>query len=171
MLGEKPHKEDRYKNMCSNDRGRIFENMLMRACRGYADSGRAVINKVYEPYRCVKVLNGGKFVGQFSGRAEPDFKGVLSGGRAVAFEAKSTSKSRIQRNVLTAEQMEWLEVQQKIGAMAFVCVQIRDEFFSVPWEKWRDMKEIYGKKFLMPDDMREYEVEFDGAVKFLDYRY
>ena len=158
-----------YINRCSNDRGRTFENLIMDGCEAYAREGRAIINKVYEPYRCIRILEDGKFIGQFVGRAEPDFKGVLNGGRAVAFEAKSTNKSRIQRNALTDEQMEWLEVQQTMGALAFVCVQIQGQFFSVPWNSWRDMKTIYGKKFLMPGDMKEFRVRFDGGVKFLDY--
>ncbi len=158
-----------YRNMCSNDRGRTFENLIMEGCEAYARERRAIINKVYEPYRCIRILQDGKFIGQFTGRAEPDFKGVLRDGRAVAFEAKSTNKSRIQRNALTDEQTEWLETQQTMGALAFVCLQIRGEFFSVPWDVWRDMKTLYGKKFLMPDDMRDFQVRFDGAVKFLDY--
>lgn len=47
--------------------------------------------------------------------------------------------------------------------------KFRGVFFNVPWVYWRDMKETFGKKFLMPDDIPELEVVFDGAVKFLDY--
>lgn len=157
------------RNRVSNDLGRAFENLIMKGCQYYALEGRAVINKVYEPYRCIKKFSGGKFTGQFTGRAEPDFKGVLRGGRAVAFECKSTRKSRIQRNVLTDEQMEWLQTQAKMGALAFVCIDISGRFFSVPWYVWHSMKDIYNKKFLMPGDILEYEVEYDGAVRFLDY--
>ena len=121
--------EERFRNRCSNDRGRNFENLIMKGCQYYAQSGRAIINKVYEPYRCIKILEDGKFIGQFTGRAEPDFKGVLHNGRSVAFEAKSTSKSRIQRNALTEEQMQWLAAQYSMGALAFVCVEIQGRFF------------------------------------------
>lgn len=169
MLTKGEQKKSDYKNRNSNDRGRIFEDAIMEGCRRYATEGRAIVNKVYEPYRCIKILQDGKFVGQFTGRAEPDFKGVLKDGRAIAFEAKSTGKSRIQRNVLTEEQMEWLEAQQTMGALAFVCIQIRNQFFAVPWHIWRDMKSIFNKKFLMPGDIAEYELKFDGAVRFLDY--
>ena len=31
------------------------------------------------------------------------------------------------------------------------------------------MKNIYGKKFLMPEDIAGYEVKYDGAVRFLEY--
>lgn len=160
---------ERYRNRCSSDRGRAFENLLMKGCRAYADEGRAIINKVYEPYIVTKLLPRGKFEGRFIGRAEPDFKGVLIGGRAIAFEAKSTQKTRIQKNALTEDQDKWLEAKHNTGALALVCVEIKDRFFTIPWTVWNNMKAIYGKKFLMTGDIPEYEVEYDGAVRFLDY--
>lgn len=161
--------EQQYRNRCSNDRGRAFENLIEKGCQYYAQHGRAVINKVYEPYRCIKKFEGGRFMGQFTARAEPDFKGVLAGGRAIAFEAKSTRKNKIQQNVLTREQCEWLEQQECMGALAFVCVEIAGRFFMVPWKTWRDMKLIYGKKYLTAEDMPGLEVIYDGAVRYLEY--
>lgn len=158
-----------YRNRCSNDRGRFFEDAIQKGNQFYSHCGRAIVNKVYEPYRCVKKFDGGKFMGQFTGRAEPDFKGVLMGGRAIAFEAKSTQKNRIQRNVLTTEQLQWLEQQSEMEALAFVCVEIRGRFFMIPWETWRDMKQIYGRMYLTPEDVDCFELVYDGAVKYLDY--
>lgn len=161
--------EQMQRNRRSNDRGRSFENLLMKGCQYYQNRGAAVINKVYEPYICTKVLPDGKFIGRFLDRAEPDFKGVLAGGRAIAFEAKSTSKSRIQYNALTQTQRDWLAEQAEMGALAFVAIDIQGRFFSIPYSVWSDMKNIYGKKFLMPGDIEKYEVIFDGTVRFLEY--
>lgn len=79
------------RNKKSAARGRAFESLLMRGCNYYRQKEVAIINKVNEPY-IVTRKNGNKFMGRFTGRAEPDFKGVLRGGRAIAFEAKSTQK-------------------------------------------------------------------------------
>ena len=157
------------RNKKSAARGRAFESLLMRGCNYYRQKEVAIINKVNEPYIDTKKTTGNKFSGRFTGRAEPDFKGVLYGGRAIAFEAKSTHKSRIQRNALTDNQMEWLREQKDFGAVTFVAVNIQDKFYSVPFDVWDDMKNIYGKKFLMPEDIAGYEVKFDGAVRFLEY--
>ncbi len=161
--------EKAYRNRACNDRGRGFENLLMKGCQYYQNRGLAVINKVYEPYTCIKVLKNGQFIGRFLDRAEPDFKGVLYGGRAVAFEAKSTRKSRIQYNALTQTQINWLAEQAEMRALTFVAVNIQDKFYSIPFREWVNMKEIYGKKFLMQDDIKEYEVIYDGSVRFLEY--
>lgn len=161
--------ETSYRNRCNSDRGRAFENLLAKGCRYYADRGNAIINKVYEPYGVKNILRAGRFIGVWKDRAEPDFKGVMKGGRAIVFEAKSTHKSRMQRDKLTDRQMSWLETQHQIGALSFVCIDIRGKFFTIPWQIWRDMKKIFGKKFLMPGDIAEYEVIYDGAVRFLEY--
>lgn len=170
-MTEEHGKDDalQYRNHCCSDRGRAFENLIVKGCQHYELYGKAKISKVYEPYRCVKKMPNGRFIGQWVGRAEPDFKGVLRGGRSVAFEAKSTHKSRIQQNALTEQQADWLEAQREMGALAFVCVEICGRFFMIPWESWRDMRSCYGKKFLMPGDVTNYEVIYDGSVRFLEY--
>ena len=92
---ENTNGEQVLRNKVSSARGRAFESLLMRGCNYYRQRGTAIINKVNEPYIVTKKTTGNKFSGRFTGRAEPDFKGVLYGGRAIAFEAKSTQKSRI----------------------------------------------------------------------------
>lgn len=77
--------------------------------------------------------------------------------------------SRIQKSALTDPQTQWLDAQRAMGALAFVCVDINGRFFMIPWGIWRDMRGIYGKKFLMPDDIPEYEVIYDGSIRFLEY--
>ena len=166
---ENTNGEQVLRNKVSSARGRAFESLLMSGCNYYRQRGTAIINKVNEPYIVTKKATGNKFSGRFTGRAEPDFKGVLYGGRAIAFEAKSTQKSRIQRNAVTDTQMEWLREQKDFVAVTFVAVNIQDKFYSVPFDVWDDMKNIYGKKFLMPEDIAGYEVKYDGAVRFLEY--
>lgn len=158
-----------YKNRISSDNGRSFEEIIKKGCEYYAESGRAVISKVHEPYIVTKILQGGVFLGRFTGRAEPDFKGTIYGGKSIAFEAKSTQKTRINRIALTNEQMRWLSAQYSIGALAYVCVNIRDKFFMIPWVIWRDMRKIYKRHYLTAEDIPQYEIQFDGTLKFLDY--
>lgn len=171
LVGIKSASDRTYTAFVSNDKGRSFEEDILTACEFYKSQGIAIINKVNEPYRVIKKLEGGKFTGIHTEHAEPDFKGVLKGGRAIAFEAKYTGKTRIQKNAVTETQEQWLEEQHSMGAVAFVCVGIRDRYFSIPWEIWRDMKSIYGKKYLMPEDISEYEVRYLKGVMFLNRVY
>ena len=156
-----------YQNKINNAQGQHFEREILAGCRIYADKKIAFIDKTPEPFRVSKKSRDGVFTGRFSTPAQPDFQGTLYGGRSIMFEAKRTSKDRINRNVLTDTQMEVLEKHNRIGAMCGVCVNIQDDFFFIPWNVWRDMKEVFGRQYLTAADAKEYKVKFDGAVHFL----
>lgn len=158
-----------YKNRISNAQGQHFEREILAGCRMYEHHGIATIDKTPEPFRVTsKNHRTGEFTGRFSTHAQPDFQGTLHGGRSIMFEAKRTSKDRITRNVLTDTQMEILEKHNRLGALCGVCICIQDDFFFIPWNVWRDMKEMYGRQYLKAEDIEEYKVRFDGAVHFLD---
>ena len=170
---ENPIDENRlrqqYKNRANNAQGQHFENEILAGCKMYERHGIATIDKTPEPFRVTsKNHRTGEFTGRFSKHAQPDFQGTLYGGRSIMFEAKRTSKDRITRNVLTDTQMDVLEAHNRLGALCGVCICIQDEFFFIPWNMWRDMKEMYGRQYLKLEDIEEYKVRFDGAVHFLD---
>jgi recombination protein U len=159
----------RFRGMRSNAQGHIFEDHIKRACRIYAAHGQAVIDKTPEPFRVLRKNSDGVFTGRFTALAQPDFQGTLKNGRSIVFEAKYTGADRIRRNVLTQEQKETLEAHRVLGACAFVVCGIQSRFYTVPWQVWRDMKQIFGRQYLKPEDIEPYRVKFDGAVRFLDY--
>lgn len=168
---KKPVSEEKLKqqhqNKLNNAQGHHFEREILAGCRMYEQHKIAVIDKTPEPFRVSKKSTNGIFTGRFSTPAQPDFQGTLYGGQSIMFEAKRTSKDRIIRNVLTDTQMDVLEKHNRLGAMCGVCISIQDEFFFIPWNTWRDMKEMYGRQYLKTTDIEEYKVRFDGAVHFL----
>ena len=169
---EKPIDEEKlrqqYKNRQNNAQGQHFEREILAGCKMYQQHGIATIDKTPEPFKVTKKNHKtGEFTGRFGKHAQPDFQGTMHGGRSIVFEAKQTSKDRINRNVLTDTQMDVLEKHNRLGALCGVCVNIQDDFFFIPWNVWRDMKEMYGRQYLKAEDIEEYRVKFDGAVHFL----
>lgn len=156
-----------YQNRQNNARGQHFEREILAGCRMYQQHGMAAVDKTPEPFRVSEKGRDGIFTGRFSTPAQPDFQGTLYGGRSIVFEAKRTGRDRINRNVLTDTQMDVLEKHSRLGALCGVCVNIQDDFFFIPWNVWRDMKEMYGRQYLKAGDIAEYRVKFDGAVYFL----
>lgn len=157
-------------NRMNNAQGQHFERVILAGCERYKDLGIAVIDKTPEPFRVMKKSQNGVFTGRFTALAQPDFQGTLQNGRSIVFEAKMTMKDRIQRNVLTDTQMHVLEAHEKLGAYTAVCVNICNWFYFIPWIIWRDMKDIYGHQYVTPKEIEEFEVKFDGAVRFLEYK-
>lgn len=157
------------KNRINNARGQHFEREILAGCKMYERYGIALIDKTPEPFMVAKKGKDGMFVGRFCKTAQPDFQGTLKGGRSIIFEAKRTSKDRIARNVLTETQMRLLAKHRQYGAITGVCVNIQDDFFFVPFVVWEEMKQRYGRQYVTVEDIKEYQVKFDGAVHFLEH--
>ena len=83
----------------SRAQGGQLEERIEASCTRLAEAGRADISKTPEPMRPVSQPNKtGQFRAVYTKKAEPDFKGVMLGGRAVMFEAKSTGTGRLNKD-------------------------------------------------------------------------
>lgn len=148
--------------------GKNFESFISAACDYYRDKGLADIVKVDEPFMVLELYDRGRFKGQFTKKANPDFEGTLKGGQSICFEAKYTSQKRMAKSVISDKQEEVLSYKSVLGAVVGVCVGIVDRYFFVPWEVWANMEEIYGKKSVTADDLAKFEVKFRRGIMFLD---
>ena len=158
----------RHRNRQSNGFGKNFEKSVLMACEYYKEKRLADISKVDEPFRVVKLMGNGRFLGQFTKKANPDFEGTLAGGKSICFECKYTSKDRIQESVITKHQKEVLERKYVLGGKVGVVCGIQERYFFVPWEVWREFGEVYGKKSACAKDLERFEVPFRSGVMFLD---
>ena len=95
--------------------------------------------------------------------AQADFKGFLFGGQTVMFEAKHTDTGRMEQDRVTPDQAERLERAVEYGALAFVlCSFGYAGFYRIPWTVWRDMKGIFGHKYITPEEAARFEVRIGG---------
>ena len=148
--------------------GDLFETIIEAACERYAFDAAAKIDKTPEPMRPERSLGRGRFVAHFEKKAQPDFKGTLRGGQAIVFDAKHTDAERLEQRAVTGEQAKDLDMHSLLGGACFVLVSFGfRKFFMVPWEVFREMKRYYGRKYITPEDVVEYEVPFDG--RHLDF--
>ena len=164
--------KNRIKGKINHANGKMFETLIEASCRWYEDMGRASIEKTPEPMRPIKRLSGGKFVAVFEKKAQPDFKGTLNGGRAIAFEAKHTEDGQIEQKQVSDEQSRRLCALQAQGALCYVLVSFSFESFCmIPWDIWREMKTMYGRKYLKRSEAEIIgQVRFDGSrIHFLDH--
>ena len=56
-----------------------------------------------------------------------------------------------------------------MGALAFVLVCLRERaVYRVMWEDWRDMKELFGHKYMTAEELEPYRVQLrQGVIRFL----
>ena len=146
--------------------GGAWEELLEASCRHYRLKGAAEITKTPEPMKPIGPKNAkGQFLACYTKQAQPDYKGTLAGGRAVVFEAKHTDSDRLQRSVVSEEQEKQLDRHMALGADCFVMVSFGfRQFFKIPWQVFRDMKDHYGRKYITPEDVQEYKVRYIGGT-------
>lgn len=150
--------------------GIVFEKRIDAACEDYAARGIARIEKTPEPMRVLRNLGNGQYVACFTKTAQPDYKGVLKGGRSVCFEAKFTETDRMDQKRVTKEQTEALNAHAKLGAVCFVVCGFADNSaYCVPWSVWTNMKALFGRLYVTQEDIAEYAVRGDLRVWFLDH--
>lgn len=164
--------KNQYRGRCSHDLGEAFENIISAACKQLELQGSAKIEKTPEPFKVTdKLFRNGKFlgfIGFFTKPAQPDFKGTLVGGRAVCFEAKATMKDRIEYDAVTKEQRAALEKHWVLGARVFVLVSFRlSKFYRIPWDIWREMQALYGRKYMIESELSAFEIPIAGVLKNL----
>lgn len=151
--------------------GDHFEGIIAASLKWYEDKGVACIEKTPEPMKPLRAPNRqGRFLACYIKAGQPDFKGTLTGGRSVVFEAKHTDSDRIEYSRLTDEQVEKLSTHHKLGAAAFVLVSFGlQDFYRIPWEIWRDMKAIYGHKHIKQTELEPFRVQYiAGVLKLLE---
>lgn len=152
--------------------GAAFEKLIEASCEVYKRRGLAYIEKTPEPMRTISGADRqGKFKAIYTAAAQPDYKGTLSGGRAVVFEAKHTDSDTMKQERVTPAQAEALSMHYTLGALCFVLISIKDRCFVIPWHEWKHMKQSFGRKYITAADLKEYEVKMkaDKGSVHLDF--
>lgn len=144
----------------SKEAGETFERWIESACQYYLDLDIAHIEKTPEPFHITGTLPQGKVVGYYEKKGQPDYKGILCDGTGIMFEAKHTDSDRIKQEVVTDKQWESLDIYEKFGAHCFVMVSMGlTKFYRVPWKVWKQMKELFGRKYMTEVDLEPYQLK------------
>ena len=155
----------------NREAGRQFEGIIKAANDFYSQNGIAEVDKTPEPMRTLYPLENGRFVACFEKKAQPDFKGTLYGGKCICFEAKHTEQGKITQNEVTDTQAETLDKYEKMRARCFVLVSFGFfTFHMIPWGVWKQMRAIFGHKYMTPQEAEPYRVRFKyGILDYLGY--
>lgn len=144
----------------SKAKGKQFEARLDATFDYYDRTGFAAIEKTPEPMKPISSLGKGRFVACFEKKAQPDYKGILKGGREIMFEAKFTSTDRMEQSRVLQGQADYMDKHQRLGARCFVVAGFATgEVYRIPWPVWSGMKNQFGRKYVTEADLDEYRVQ------------
>lgn len=153
--------------------GQAFEDQIKIACQYYRRLGIADVEKTPEPFKVTTGRHKNSrdqwvFEGYFESKAQPDFKGLADGGRAIAFDAKATMQDKIEKCEVTDQQAKCLKSYFIMGGWSFVLVSFqRRRVYLVPWPVWDSMETRFGRKYLTERDIEKYRVPETGGVPLI----
>ena len=154
-----PNKEKQKQGKKNRAEGQMFEAVLDRTFAYYSEKGYAKIDKTPEPFKVIKRMEHTRFIGCFTKRAQPDYKGTIKGGRTVIFEAKFTSNDRLTQDRVSDAQATYMNQAQELGARCFVIAGFENGgVYRIPWYVWTDMKDRFGRKYVTEKDIQEYRI-------------
>lgn len=147
--------------------GKAFEDLISRSFDMLERDMVCCIEKTPEPMKVLRPVGEGRFLCCFSKKAQPDYKGTMSGGQSIVIEAKHTEKDSISASVVTSEQAKKLNVHAALGARCFVLSELGYDHYLVPWDVWRQAKTNFGKLTMTKDDLAPYFRPVSGGVLLL----
>lgn len=144
----------------NKESGETFERWLSNACEYYLKKDIAHIEKTPEPFHITGKDREGVVKGYYEKKGQPDYKGILCDGTGIMFEAKHTDKDRIQQDVVSETQWKNLDIYEKYGAHCYVMVSLGlRQFYRVPWNVWKNMKESFGHKYMNENELAPYKLK------------
>ena len=169
--GKNPYRQ--MQGRANRELGKVFEEKIEAICEVYELNNLARIEKTPEPMKIIRHIENGHFEAIFTKSAQPDFKGIIKGGKTVVFDAKFTEADRITFSALSDFQRETLLKYNKLGANAFVLVGFEDEkMYKINIELWDKMKENFGRKYIKQEELEELNLRAKraniGIVDFLE---
>lgn len=157
----------------SREKGKAFEARLDSTFEYYRLKGFAEIEKTPDPMRPLKPYGDrkrGQFIAVYEKKAQPDYKGIVKGGREFMFEAKFTTADRMEQSRVLPGQCEYLDRHQHLGARCYVIAGFQSGYvYMIPWDVWSHMKERFGRKYVTEADLETYRVQeaWNGALLLL----
>ena len=157
------------------NKGRQFEEEVIRANTYYKNTGQALIQKISTPWNVVR--RGNKIISAFpQGKSTLDFRGTVKSGLSVSFDCKESEDERglpLKNN--QDHQIEYIRSALEIGETSFILCSMKklNKVFFIPgtivieyWDRWKENKGRRGYNYIPILNMKEV---FYGENSNLDY--
>lgn len=157
------------------NKGRSFEEEVIRANTYYKNAGQALVQKISTPWNVVR--RGNKIINAFpQGKSTLDFRGTVKGGLSISFDCKECEEEKgLPLKHIQEHQIEYIRNALEIGEISFILCSmkklnkvffIHGEIVIEYWDRWKANKGKRGYNYIPVLDMKEV---FYGENANLDY--
>lgn len=163
------------KNLDMANKGRQFEEEVIRANRYYKNKGQALIQKISTPWNVIS--RGNRIISAFpQEKSTLDFRGTVKGGLSISFDCKESEDERgLPLKHIQDHQIDYIRTALYMNETSFILCSMKslDKKFYIPghivieyWDRWKDNKGRRGYNYIPHQEMTEI---FYGENANLDY--
>lgn len=164
------------KNLSMANKGRGFEEEVIRANRFYKNKGQALIQKISTPWNVVR--RGKQIVSAFpQEKSTLDFRGTVKGGLSISFDCKESQEEKgLPLKHIEEHQIEYMRLALDMEEISFILCSMKNvrKVFLIPgervleyWDLWKANKGKRGYNFIPHQDMKEVEYGEGGNLDYL----
>ena len=146
------------------NKGRAFEEEVIRANTYYKNAGQALIQKISTPWNVVR--RGKQIISAFpQGKSTLDFRGTVKGGLRITFECKESEDEKgLPLKHIQEHQIEYIRNALEIGEISFILCFVKKlnkvffihgEIVIEYWDIWKVNKGKRGYNHIPVLDMKE----------------
>lgn len=157
------------------NKGRAFEEEVIRANMYYKNTGQALVQKISTPVSIVR--RGNKIVSAFyKEKSTLDFRGTVKGGLSISFDCKECEEEKgLPLKHIQEHQIEYIRSALEIGETNFILCSMKklNKVFFISgeiaieyWDRWKANKGKRGYNYIPVLDMKEIQY---GENANLDY--
>lgn len=137
--------------------GAYFEKQLRETFATLETWGMCALSKAPTPLKIISRAEEGVFRARIIVSGQPDFYGVIRGGRSVVIEAKYTGTGQMLASRLLEHQEAALRRHAELGALTLVAVSFGSlRIGLIPFSEWCAMKSILGRKYVTFEDLEAH---------------
>lgn len=151
-------------NFDMSNKGRAFEEEVIRANTYYKNTGQALIQKISTPWNVVR--RGKQIVSAFpQGKSTLDFRGTVKGGLSISFDCKESEDEKgLPLKHIQDHQIEYIRNALEIGETSFILCSMKklNKVFFISgeivieyWDRWKENKGRRGYNYITVLDMKE----------------
>lgn len=146
------------------NKGKQFEEEVLRANRYYKNKGQALIQKISTPWNVVR--RGKQIVSAFpQGKSTLDFRGTIKGGLSISFDCKECEDEKgLPLKHIQDHQIDYIRFALEVQETSFILCSAKklDKVFFIPghivieyWDRWKENKGKRGYNYIPYLDMKE----------------
>lgn len=157
----------------NSNKGMYLENLINRTINYYLNNKIASIEKRNAPFKIIKKMDNGLFIGKLLAKSTVDYTGIYDKYH-IEFEAKQTNENNFDLHQIKNHQFHFLNQTRNYGCLCFFIINFfdLDEIYLVNIDSLKSWIKINKKKKINNNELRQIsyklKIIYPGIIDLIE---